>query len=1312
MTRIARIAAALFVFGSIAGAARTAAAATLDPFRAGGARVGKDRGAALDPFRVAQALPAVPPEPEPPKAKPAPAPAATPASTPTSAPARAPAPAPASAAAKSCQRDEDCGEGNICQANACQPIELSTNLFPIYYREGKFKEVFFFYWAREGNPGYTVLFPLYWHFWTPTSDSFVAFPVYWHFQDSQRNSALTVIPPFSWSHEGDARSFAFWPLFYKSNRFGWAIPFLLTFNVGDSKIGNQYGAFLGLYWGKRSQKGAFDFGFLPPYVSSRNADHALTWIAPLTFYWRNGSDRNLLAIPLFYKNEHRTGNSVYTWLGYSRREGSEMSASVLWLYWFGRDKAQQSRYDIVFPLLWSFRDPKSSSTVLFPLIWSFSGPKSNTTVAGPFIHYRKDSTTYNVLFPFWWSGGDDATGRGFTAFIPVFVWKRDDKARTATLLTVAGGYSRDDTNGTRGGLIWPLLTFWHSDPSSSTKVITPLYVSHWSKTDHAMTRWVSLLFYQRQDPTGSTTMVFPFLWRFHDNATGATATVTPLGGYRSGPRDDTAVVLLFFWRGYKPSGWSAGLFPLLFFGNNAGKRHAVLFPLFWHVATDAESTTVAAPLFYRHRDRDGYAFGSLIPLLFMGNDRGESYAIQFPLLWHFASERRGTSTTVVPPGYYHTDPDGWSLGLVPFLWARSGKTRSHFALAPLFWHFADRSANRKTTVVLNYLHRTWGDETTDALFPLFHYRRGTRPGGSDETSFTLFPFVHYRRDASTKVLVTPLGATARGPERSGGFLGPYIWYDDKELSLRFIPFLHTDVTNRETGERSRQYGLWFQVDAPTHKARVLFPLWGRYQDTDETGTWVFPTFYRMRRNNGDYVDAFLPLYWRSSIGDRKATVIGPYYDRTGPGVHNYGVVPLFFRAVNPERTITVIPPVLSFRRDERGGENVYQWTAALYFHKHDKDTSLTTVFPLFWAYKRGARETAVGFPLYWHVADANENRSWTYFAPLVFWSQSGTWRTRGLLTGWYTRDAASGFGSQALLPLFYQASGPDHFALFTIPFGYRRSGLSRLWWATPLVWSVDSVQTSFTMAFPFWFRHTNKGAEKTTTVIPPLLYGSRTTPESSFRTMLALFWRYRDIASASTIVLPLFYDVHDYQLSRTTALFPFFVRHQRHSDQNTYWVSPFFYSHTAPGYETTFGLPLAFVPLYWNIKRGNDETTLLLPLYAKWRRPGYRSTLVIPSYYYQEGLRDDGTTDGTYRRIVGFVLPLYDSAVKRQGDFMWNLLGGLVGHENIGQHKYLRLFWFFNFETGAAPRAQTAWYSQPVRTPRKMAPRGLNVAGF
>src|SRR5262245_34989599 len=122
MNWLGRTAAALFVFGCIAGAAGTARAATLDPFRT--AAKG-DRS--LDPFRVAQALP-LPPQEE--KQKPAPAAQPQPATKPpTATPTPSSTPPAAAPAAKACQRDEDCNEGSICKASTCQPIELTTNLF-------------------------------------------------------------------------------------------------------------------------------------------------------------------------------------------------------------------------------------------------------------------------------------------------------------------------------------------------------------------------------------------------------------------------------------------------------------------------------------------------------------------------------------------------------------------------------------------------------------------------------------------------------------------------------------------------------------------------------------------------------------------------------------------------------------------------------------------------------------------------------------------------------------------------------------------------------------------------------------------------------------------------------------------------------------------------------------------------------------------------------------------------------------------------------------------------------------------------------
>jgi hypothetical protein len=1228
MTAAARsVSAILLALGLVAGVGGgVARATTLDPFR----RVGGPQAASLDPVRVADATPA---------------PAAA-----------APAPAsPAEPAAKACQNDDECPAGNFCQDGACRKIEKRTNFLYLYYKQGSFKEILLLYWSKKGPEGYTVLVPFYWHFYRPGASTTVIVPVL----------------PISWS-SGPApgqSSFAIWPLFYRSNRAGWAAPLLGTFALRDPDAGTAGGAVGFLYWWRRGPDRALDIA-IPLFVSKRSSARSFTFALPLNFYYRNGDTATTLALPFFYYRSWKDGASFYTWLGYHRRQGRATANSIAWLYWFGGNEGSGAKYD-----------------VLFPLVWSFRRPESNTTIAGPFLHFRRGDKALNALVPLWW-GWRGENGDGFH-ISPLYFWRRSDSGKGSLLLTPLGGYARDDRAGTRTWLAVPLLSFSRTDPERALRVFTPFYVSHTNNRAHSTTRLGGLLFYHRRDPEGSTTGLFPLFWHFHDVANDSSATLLlPVFARRSGPRDTTTIFTLLYWRSFKNGGWSGGLFPVAHFGSNNGRRHAVLVPLLWHFGDESSSTTLALPLFYWHRDKHGYD-SAWAPLLFFGNHDGDRYAVQFPLFWHFASARKGSSTTVTPIGYVHTDRDGWSAALgplVPLVFLRSGKTRSHFALVPFIWHFKDRTADKTTTVVGPYWHRSWGRENTDALFPLFHYRRGARPGGNDETSFTLFPLVHYRRDADTRLLVTPLGASARGPNRRAGFLGPYFWYDDKDLSARFIPFLYADVERKDIGERRRQVLNWFQIDAPGRKARVLFPLFGHYQDANETDTWAFPNFFRMRRANGDRVDSFL-IYWRSTFGDRTTTVVGPYYRRTGPDSHSTGVVPLFFYASDPQRTMTVVPLAAFFYRRHHQEDRTFLWWGPV-FHRSDRDGRTTGVFPLVWSRRRGPRSTDIGFPLYWHFADSDAKTSLTIIPPLFFKRNDTRWTAGIAPVAWLSRDSVKGEGSAALLPLFYQSSGPDRTTFLTAIGGYSRNGPSRFWYAGPL-----------------WINHHNEATDTSTRVVPPLLLLSRTSPSSRFTTFLGLFWRHSDVVSSRTIVLPLFYDIHDYHARRTTLLLPLFIRHSNAGDGSSTLVAPLFYRRTTPTDSST-----VLFPLVWDFKRGNDRrTTVVFPVYAHWRRPTHEGTWIFPTYYSRHGLNPDGSPDGTWRRLI---LPLFDTEVKRPGDFMWEVLGGLVGHERIGQHRFLRLLWLLEFESGPAPRAQTAWYSQPPRTSRKTAARGLSVAGF
>jgi hypothetical protein len=1137
----------------------------------------------------------------------------------------APAPARPAASPKACENDNDCPNDTICEERICLAVSTSTNILYLYYREGSFREIAGLYWQKRGASGYTFLAPIYWHTWTPQSSALVVAPLFWRFEDYARRNVLTIVAPL--------------------------------------------------------------------IASSRSPDSSFIWVFPLNFGWRDKDVNHQLIIPLFYRTHHKNGGSLYSWLGYTARDGESRDFSILWLYWHGEDRKARSGYNVLFPLLWDFKDKDDRSTVFFPLLWSYSSADSNTTLAIPWFHVRRPGWQFDTLFPIWWSGHDEKVGTAFKMLVPLFYWQSAGHGRASMWVAPFGGWSRDDDARSRTLVLLPLLSFWRHDPARQLRIFTPLFVQHRSYTDESSTNLYGLLLYLRDDPKGTTRALLPLFWRFYDAETGATATaLLPFFGRRVGPRDTTTAFgifpLWFYSRRFTNGGWSGGIFPFAFFGENGGRRHDVILPFWWHVEDAQTSTSFMFPVAYERKDPRGYD-RVIFPLLAAQGERdGDSYDVQFPLFGRFASKARGTSTTVTPVSYYHRDRDGWSLGvgpLVPLFYARAGATRSHAVLFPIFWHFRDVNEQRSITVVLNFWHRSWGAESTTALFPLFYFRRGARPGGQDETTSAVFPLFYYHRDAWTSVLVTPVGFSARGPRRAGGFLGPYFWYRNEDIDASFIPLLYADVTRRATGERTRQFGPFFALDGPGHKSRVLFPVFGRYEDDRETDTFVFPTFFRMRRTDGTKVDALIPLFWHSSGAGRATTVVGPFYDHTAEGVHDTGFFPFWFYARNAERSLTVVPPLLFFRRHDFKTDEE-RALCLLLWHSSGKDYSSTTIFPFWWQASVGEKSHAVLFPVFWHYADTKAGSSSTLVGP-VYWSAHGPARTRGLLPlVWHSSDPADGSGATGLMPLFYEAHGPKRGTFMTLFFGWHHSPTSTFTYGGPVV--------------PLWVSHTNVVTETHTTVIPPLLLYTRQRPESSLTTFAGLVWHQHDVTSSTTLGLPLYYDFHDFNVSRTTVAFPLFFRHANEIAGTSLALAPLYYSHETPESSTTVGFPL-----YWDFRGKDTRTTLVLPVFARWRRPGYVSTWVFPTIYHSTGLAPSGHPDGTWHTVVA---PFYAAAVKRPGDFMWEVLGGLFGHETVGRNRYLKVF-FIRFEQEPAPRAQTAWYSQPLRQSRRQPARGLSM---
>ena len=121
-------------------------------------------------------------------------------------------------------------------------------------------------------------------------------------------------------------------------------------------------------------------------------------------------------------------------------------------------------------------------------------------------------------------------------------------------------------------------------------------------------------------------------------------------------------------------------------------------------------------------------------------------------------------------------------------------------------------------------------------------------------------------------------------------------------------------------------------------------------------------------------------------------------------------------------------------------------------------------FPLFWSSDSRDRRRDILFPLYWHFVDRSADSAFTLLGPL-YWSHHGARRTYGLLPlAWFSRDPAAREHSVALMPVFYQRSGPNVSSFYTLLAGYHRRESSSFWYAGTTAPPPRETLTGFTQA--------------------------------------------------------------------------------------------------------------------------------------------------------------------------------------------------------------------------------------------------------
>ena len=472
--------------------------------------------------------------------------------------------------------------------------------------------------------------------------------------------------------------------------------------------------------------------------------------------------------------------------------------------------------------------------------------------------------------------------------------------------------------------------------------------------------------------------------------------------------------------------------------------------------------------------------------------------------------------------------------------------------------------------------------------------------------------------------------------------------------------------------------------------RHLNVLYMFYRSRDRTFTEALGLYWHQRGARG-YRVAF-PLYWSFWSPERQRRMVLPFY----------------FHHVDHQTGTrqTVVPPV-QVRRDAEGHkvrvwplffyagykDGGSSWTAVPFVHRSRVAGRSTTIVPLVLSYARSDDEarTAQGLigglfywkntptqktrallPLVYHARATGGERSFTWIAPLNFYSRrrdakllvaaplllhyhdSDETATLSLTPPLYHYRSRSRQRARLYLPpLLYSRTGKDRWGALGPAYAYR-DGAARGFGLAPLLFAGWSPHKRHLALTPLLLYRSWSGARGTSRqLLSPLGYYERDVPAQSSQLALLAppYYRLRSPRLAVDLIPPLLGRWHDRQRDSTTLVggplvltsspganaqvfFPLFWRLARPQAGRSTLVTGPGYLHRQPDAWHAGVAPLFFagasrsvaadsawryhglLPAWWHTSRADRSFTWAAPLNFYRRRGTTRRLLSVPLFYH------------------------------------------------------------------------------------------------
>jgi len=516
----------------------------------------------------------------------------------------------------------------------------------------------YFFERRPGKSGMRFLFPFYWERWREGKNPWherVAFPFWGRFEwpGEEGSCVLQTLFPLYWGFRGQTEADVLFPLYW-------------DFRKDD----------------KRTRV------VLPLYYERESEDREFRVLFPLVWDSKNKREnsRTVLAVPAYFLNREPGGES-----------GVQAFGPLLWNWWHPggqgwtflplffhiRNREEDRTTNVLFPLLWSFTTPFSSTFHLWPLV----GNKVVRAKDGS-LRFRDFSMGWPFLFR--WVEDRDENRTALDLLWPLVSMEKAGErlhGRVFPLLFIEGDRRRTT-------VLAPFTLYTRQGDDRDLSVLFPLF--HFASRPgrdawRLNTLWPLGVTAKEGDSLHSRFLPF---WWYDGNEDRATL-LAPFSLYtRRSTRRDLSVLFPVLHYSSRPEAdaWRLNLlWPLFSAGRDKDVTHHRLLPLWWHDADENESLTVVPGLSSWHYSEDDVtSLGVLFPL-FKYRDRRESGDGQLDLFWPLFCHRkegRFTHSRLLPFWWHEGDRDS-ALTVMPPLLAfdrRYPQGGYGSVLFPLAWY--------------------------------------------------------------------------------------------------------------------------------------------------------------------------------------------------------------------------------------------------------------------------------------------------------------------------------------------------------------------------------------------------------------------------------------------------------------------------------------------------------------------------------------------------------------------------------------------------------------------------------------------------